>query len=129
MRRVALVTFVALVIGGAVWALWPGTTWPQSFCVPVVRVVGVDADAIAKSLSHPELTLTVAQEDQVDKLVYDVTLAVGTVPTAELRGELNRYLAELDVVLSTNTVTDAMSKFDEQARTQLRACGVTPIGA
>jgi hypothetical protein len=97
--------------------------------VPVVRVVGVDADAIAKSFSHPELTLTVAQEDQVDKLVYDVTLAVGTVPTAELRGELNRYLAELDVVLSTNTVTDAMSKFDEQARTQLRACGVTPIGA
>jgi hypothetical protein len=70
-----------------------------------------------------------AQEDQVNKLMYDVTLAVGAVPNAQLRTELNGYLAELGVVLSTNIVTNAMSHFDEQARTQLRACGVTPIGS
>jgi hypothetical protein len=42
---------------------------------------------------------------------------------------LSRYLAELGVVLSTLTVTDAMSQFDQHARTQLRACGLTPIGS
>ena len=94
-----------------------------------MRVVGADADAIAKSFSHPEPTLTVAQEDRVDKLMYDVTLAVGAAPTAHLRAELNRYLAELGVVLWTNIVTDAMSHFDQQARTQLRACGVIPLGS
>ena len=129
MRRAALVAVVALIIGGVAWALWPATTWPRAFCAPVVRVVGADADAIAKSFSHPESTLTVAQEDEVDTLLYDVTLAVGAAPTAQLRAELNRYRAELGVVLSTNIVTNAMSQFDQQARTQLRACGVTPLGS
>ena len=119
---------VALVVGGASWALWPATTWPRAFCTPVARVIGVDADAIAKSFSHPEPMLTTAQEDQVAKLMYDVTLAAGAAPTAQLRAELNRYLAELGVVLSANIVTDAMSNFDLRARTQLRACGITPGG-
>ncbi|MBW4079307.1 MAG: hypothetical protein HIU84_12525 [Acidobacteria bacterium] len=129
MRRIVVVALVAIVIGGAAWALWPATKWPHAFCTPVVRVVGVDADAIARSFSHPEPTLTVAQEDQVNKLMYDVTLAEGAAPTAQLRAELNRYLAELGVVLSTNIVTDSMSQFDQQARSQLRACGVTPISS
>ena len=129
MRRLVVVALVVIVIGGAAWALWPATKWPQAFCTPIERVVGADADAIARSFSHPEPTLTVAQEDQVNKLMYDVTLAVSAVPTAQLRAELNRYLAKLGVVLSTNIVTDAMSHFDQQARTQLRACGVTPIGS
>ena len=129
MRRIVVVALVAIVIGGAAWALWPTTKWPKAFCAPVERVVGADADAIARSFSHSELTLTVAQEDQVDKLMYDVTLALGTVPTAQLRAELDRYLTELGVVLSTLTVTDAMSQFDQHARTQLRACGLTPIGS
>jgi hypothetical protein len=129
MRRILLIAVVALVIGGVAWAVWPATTWPRAFCAPVERVVGADADAIAKSFSHPEPTLTVTQEDQVNKLMYDLTLAVGAAPTAQLRAELNRYLAELGVVLSTNIVTDAMSHFDQQARTQLRACGVTPLGS
>jgi hypothetical protein len=71
----------------------------------------------------------VTQEDQVNKLMYDITLAQGAVPTAQLRAELHRYLAALGGVLSTNIVTDAMSHFDQQARTQLRACGITPIGS
>jgi hypothetical protein len=129
MRRLVVVALVVIVIGGAAWALWPATKWPHAFCAPVERVVRADANAIARSFSHPEPTLTVAQEDQVNKLMYDVTLAVGAAPTAQLRAELNRYLADLGVVLSTNIVTDAMSHFDQQARTQLRACGVTPIGS
>jgi hypothetical protein len=129
MRRIVVVALIGVVIVGAAWVLWPATKWPQAFCAPVERVVGPDADAIARSFSHPEPTLTMAQEDQVNKLMYDVTLAVGAVPNAQLRTELNGYLAELGVVLSTNIVTNAMSHFDEQARTQLRACGVTPIGS
>lgn len=123
-----LVVVVGLVVGGAAWALWPATTWPRAFCAPVERVVGADAVAISKSFSHPEPTLTNAQQDQVARLMYDVTLASGTAPTAQLQSELNRYLAELGVVLSTNIVTDAMSNFDQQAGTQLRACGIAPVG-
>ena len=128
MRRLVLVVVVILVVGGATWALWPATTWPRAFCAPVERVVGADTVAISKSFSHPEPTLTKAQEDQVTRLMYDLTLAVGSAPTAQLRAELNRYIVELGVVLSTNIVTDAMSNFDQHARTQLRACGITPLG-
>jgi|GEM_PF-3353972 len=129
MRRIIVVVLVAIVIGGAAWALWPATKWPRAFCAPVERVVGADADAIAKSFSHPEPTFSVAQDHQLNKLMYDLTLAVGAAPTVQLRTELNDYLAELGVVLSTNIVTDAMSQFDQQARTELRACGVAPIGS
>jgi hypothetical protein len=128
-RRGSVVALALLIIGGLTWVLWPATSWPETFCAPVVRVVGADAGAIAKSFSHPATTLTVAQEDQVNKLMYDLTLAVGAAPTAQLRSELHRYLAQLGAVLTTNVVTDAMSQFDLQARTQLRACGVTPIGS
>ncbi len=125
----ALVAVVALVIGGVAWALWPATTWPRTFCDPVERVIGADAGAITKSFGHSGSRLSVAQEFQVDKLMYDITLAVGAAPTTQLRAELNRYRAELGVVLSTNIVTDAMSHFNQQASTQLRTCGVTPIGS
>ncbi|HEY5092098.1 MAG TPA: hypothetical protein VII60_02450 [Acidimicrobiales bacterium] len=129
MRRIVVAVLIAIVIVGVAWALLPATKWPHAFCAPIVRVVGTDADAIARSFSHPEPTLTVAQEDQVNKLMYDATLAQGAVPTAQLRAELNRYFVELGGVLSTNSVTNAMSQFDQQARTQLRACGITPIGS
>jgi len=71
----------------------------------------------------------VAQQGQVDTLMYDLTLAEGAAPTNQLRAQLHRYLAELGVVLSTTVVTDAMSNFDIQARTELGACAVTPIGS
>jgi hypothetical protein len=129
MRRIATLALVVIVIGGAAWALWPATKWPQSFCAPIVRVVGTDAAAIARSFGHPEPTLTAAQDDRVDNLMYDITLAVGAAPNAELLAELNRYRSELGVVLSTTVVMDAMSQFDEQARTQLRACGTVPVGS
>lgn len=129
MRRIVVVAVVALVIGGATWALWPATKWHLSFCAPVVRVVGADAVAIAKSFSHPAPTLAAPQVDQVATLAHDVQLAEATAPTAQLRAELNRYLAELGAVLSTDTVSNAISQFDQQARTQLRACGVTPTGS
>jgi len=125
-RRIVVVAVVALIIGGAAWALWPGTKWPQSFCGPVVRVVGADADAIAKSFGHPEPTLTSTQEDQVATLAHDVQLAEAAAPTAQLRAELNLYLSQLGGTLSTLTVSNAYSQFDQHSRTQLRACGITP---
>jgi hypothetical protein len=129
MRRLVLAGAVLAILGVVAWALWPSTAWPRAFCAPVVRVVGADANAIAVNFSHPMNRLTAAQEVQVNKLMYDINLAVGSAPTVQLRSELNRYLAELGVVLSTNIVTDAVSQFDEQARTQLKACGVTPVGS
>lgn len=129
MRRIFVVAVVVAIVGGVAWAFWPATKWPQAFCAPVERVIGADADPIARSFSHSEPTLTVAQEDRVNTLMYDITLALGAAPTAQLRTELQRYLAELGVVLSTNIVTDAMSNFDLHARNQLGACGVTPIGS
>jgi hypothetical protein len=129
MRRIVVVLLVVIAIGGAVWALWPATKWPEAFCTPIQKVVGPDADAIAVNFGHPEPSLTAAQEDQVNKLLYNITQAVGAAPNDQLRVELNAYRAKLGVVLSTNIVTDAMSNFDQRARTQLRACGVTPVGS
>jgi hypothetical protein len=128
MRRVALVLLV-VAVAGATWLLWPATTWPRAFCAPVVRVIGTDANPISTGFSHYEPTLSTTQEGQVNKLMYDITLARGNAPTAQLRNELDHYLAGLGGVLTTNTVTDAMSRFDVRARTQLRACGVTPVGS
>jgi hypothetical protein len=129
MPRVLQVAVLAVVIAVVAWALWPATTWPAAFCAPVDRVVGTDATAIARSFGRPEPTLTVTQEDQVNKLTYDLTLAAGHAPTDQLSTELYEYLAELGGVLSTTIVDDAVSQFDEHARTQLRACGITPIGS
>ena len=130
MRRKAVIAFIsAIVIGGAAWAFWPTTKWPRSFCAPVVRAVSADADAISISLSHPAPTLTITQQNQVATLLHDVRLADVNAPTAQLQLELNRYLAQLGVTFSTQSVTDAMSRFDQQARTQLRDCGVNPIGS
>jgi hypothetical protein len=65
----------------------------------------------------------------VNKLMYDLTLAVGHAPTTQLRAELHEYLSELGGVLSTAVVTDALSQFDQHARTQLSACGITSLGS
>ena len=127
MRRPVIVSLIVVVTGAATLALWPRTKWPQSFCGPVVRVVGADADAIAKSFSHPQPTLTATQEQQVATLAHDVQLVVAAAPTAQLRGELNRYLAELGGKLSTNSVSNALSQFDGLASRQLSACGVRPL--
>ena len=128
MRRIVLVAVLALVIGGAAWALWPATKWPKAFCVPVVRVVGTDVDRIATSFSHFEPVLTATQRQMVATLRKDVRLAAANAPTPELRAELNLYTSALSGDPSTLTVTYAISRFDEQARTLLRACGLRPAG-
>jgi hypothetical protein len=130
MRRLVLVVVVALVVGGAAWALWPATTWPRAFCVPVVRVVGADARAIVIYQMHNEhLPITPAEHKMVATLRADIVLAEEAAPTAQLRMELHNYVEQLHgIYTSMNVVTDAMGNFDQQARTQLRACGVTPIG-
>jgi hypothetical protein len=128
MRRIILIVILALVIGGAVWALWPATKWPRVFCAPVVRVVRDDADPLAISLSHPGTVLTATQRQMVATLRRDVRLAEATAPTSQLRAELNFYLLELSNNPTPDSVSNAFSLFDQKARTQLRACGVTPTG-
>ena len=126
-----LVVVVALVVGGEAWALWPATTWPRAFCAPVVRVVGADARAIVTSRAANEnLAFTPAEHKMIAALQADIVLAEAAAPTAQLRLELRNYMKQLHgIYTSMNGVTDAMSTFDQLARTQLRACGVTPVGS
>ena len=130
MRRLVLVVVVALVVGAVAWALWPATTWPRAFCAPVVRVVGADARAIVTDqMRNEHLPITPAEHKMVDTLRADIALAEKAAPTAQLRMELRNYVEQLHgIYTSMYVVTDAMGNFDQQARTQLRACGVTPIG-
>ncbi len=129
MRRTIIAIVLALVVAGTTWALWPAKRWPGAFCVPVVKVVGVDANAIVISFSrHPSPVLTAAQIDLVATLRADVRRAAINAPTSQLRTELIRYLSELNGKLTNLTVSDAYSRFDEGARTQLRACGLRPAG-
>lgn len=128
MRRVALLCVLALVIGGAAWALWPATKWPRAFCAPVVRVVGADVNPIAISFSNPRLPLTAAERQMVVRLRSDVQRAAAAAPTSQLHAELDRYLSALRGNPSKLSVSTAFSRFDQEARTQLRACGVTPAG-
>lgn len=126
-----LVVVVALVVGGATWALWPATTWPRAFCAPVVRVVGTDARAIVTyKATNENLPITPAEQKMVAALRADIDLAEAAAPTEQLRLELLNYVEQLHgIYASMNVVTDAMSNFDQLARTQLRACGVTPAGS
>ena len=136
MRRMVLVAVIALVIGGAAWALWPATVWPRAFCAPVVRVVGADARAIVTyQAANENLPLTPAEHKMVDTLRADIVLAEAVAPTTQLRRELRIYHSRLSDNPFTHdpppmrVVGDAMSRFDQHARTQLRACGVTPGGS
>ena len=106
-----------------------GHAVPSAFCTPVLRVVGVDADRLAASMNqHPGPVLTGAQLGLVATLRTDVRRALPTAPTPQLRRELDHYLFELDGTLTNLTVSDAFSRFDAEASTQLRACGVRPAG-
>ena len=129
MRRIIFTAVIALVVGGAAWVLWPATTWPRAFCTPVVRVVGADVDTIAAYMSHNEpVAITPAEHKMVVTLRADIVLARAAAPTRQLRTELNLYHSRLSNDPSMNIVTDAMSQFDQKARTQLEACGVRPSG-
>jgi hypothetical protein len=64
----------------------------------------------------------------VRALVNDIDLAQSTAPTLQLRTELSSYISTLRGAHSMLVVTTAVSTFDGQARTQLKACGVRPIG-
>lgn len=132
-RKVALVVPALAAAGAIAWALWPATSWPASFCRPVVRVVGSDADAIAavvhgQSLSANESApVTSADRALAALLARDISLADAHAPTAQLRNELTHYGRRLANVRTTGELTSAISHFDEEAATQLSSCGVTPI--
>lgn len=136
MRRLVLAVVVGLVVGGAAVALWPATTWPRAFCAPVVRVVGADARAIVTyQVANENSPLTPAEHQMVSTLRSDIGLAAAVAPTTQLRTELRLYYSRLSDDPFTHgpppmrVVTDAMGRFDQHARTQLRACGVTPGGS
>jgi hypothetical protein len=128
-RRVALLVAVVAVVSAVTWVLWPTTSWPRTFCAPVARVVGADVNRLDVSLSHPRPAFTAAQATMVATLRHDVRLSEAAAPTPRLRVELATYLAQLRGTASTGAVANALSQFDEHARTQLRACGITPIGS
>ncbi|HQU25448.1 MAG TPA: hypothetical protein PLS29_00305 [Acidimicrobiales bacterium] len=91
--------------------------------------MGADAGRISDSVSHFKPVLTAAQRSMVATLRKDVRLAAANAPTSRLRAELNLYTSALSGDPSTLTVTNAFSRFDEQARTELRDCGITPAGS
>lgn len=130
MRRLVFVVVVVLVVGGATWAQWPSTVWPRAFCAPVVRVVAADARAIVTYQTNNEnLPITPAEHKMFATLRADIGLAVAVAPTTQLQMELRLYYSRLNGNPSMNVVTDAMSQFDQRARTQLRAGGVIPGGS
>ena len=133
MRKLLLSILAVAVIGTITWALWPATTWPRAFCQPINRVVGKDADAIViyvaqHNLNYHDLVSTATPASMQDALVKDVVLALHHAPTAELRQELSHYAYELDESPTLLQTTDALGRFDGLGRTQLRACGITPVG-
>jgi hypothetical protein len=65
----------------------------------------------------------------VTTLRADIVLAKASAPTSQLRTELGDYLSQLRNGHSILPVTDAISQFDQEARTQLEACGVKPVGS
>jgi hypothetical protein len=127
-RRTVVVVVLVLVVGGAVWALWPSTTWLPSFCGPIGRVVGSDVRTVMSYQSQNQgVTVTPAERRLIANLRSDVDESVTHAPTSALRRELLRYQRELRGNPSLIQVDNAFSAFDQKARTQLRACGIRPI--
>jgi hypothetical protein len=133
-RKLLLSVLVVVVVGTVTWVLWPATTWPSAFCKPVVRVVGKDAVNIVNYVtrqdlaSYHDLASTPTPTLMRVALMNDVLLAQHHAPTAQLREELSSYAYELRLSPSLLQTTDAYGRFDALGRTQLRACGVNPIG-
>lgn len=129
-RRIHLVVGVAIAAAGVAWATWPAATWPRAFCAPVVRVIGADARAIVTYQAQNENTpITPAEHKLVATLRADIVLAEAVAPTAQLRSEIRNHVVQLHgAYASMSVVSDVMSQFEQHARTQLRACGVTPVG-
>ena len=133
MRRAAIVVSALAAAGAIAWALWPATSWPASFCQPVVRVVGGDADAIAVVIHDQGLSangnvpLSSGGRSLAALAAHDISLADAHAPTAQLHHELTDYGGRLARARTTDEVINAISHFDEKAATQLSSCGVTPI--
>ena len=132
-RKVAVAIPTLAAMGAITWALWPATSWPASFCKPVVRVVGGDVNAIAAVVhaqsmsSNVNAPVTSAERSLVALVTRDISLANAHAPTAQLRHELTVYGGRLEKARTTDEVISAIGHFDEEAATQLSSCGVTPI--
>ena len=127
MRKLLLLVLAFAVVGAVAWALWPATRWPASFCQPISRVTGKDANAIVKDVARHHNYNTPVVASLHEALVTDVLLAEHYAPTAQLRQELRHYAYELGRSPSEFQTTDAMSNFDARSSKQLGTCGITPI--
>ena len=132
------------IAGGTAWALWP-SSYPASFCKPIVRVVGNDANAFvryetvrqreilasdkgeldARLYNHP---LTARQRDLVEHLVTDARDAERYAPSTRLQDELRRYVTLLGKARTTKEASAALGHFDAVASYQLSGCGVSHVG-
>jgi hypothetical protein len=128
------VLVIVVLVGAGALVLWPTSTWSPAFCGPVTRVVGPDVRAILSYISehnlnsYKSLSSTPTPGELQDRLVNDVGIAKFAAPTAQLRRELSSYERALGRAATLLETTAAFGKFDGEANTQLRACGITPIG-
>ncbi len=102
--------------------------WPSAFCQPVSRIVGVDATMTMQKIPSLGQNSASGTED-VDyvTLHHDIGEALAYAPTRQLRDELAAYQRASGTVTYLE-LTNALSRFDSQARTQLQRCGIHPIG-
>ena len=126
-RKILLMVLAVAVVGAVAGTLWPATRWPASFCQPLIRVIGKDANAIVKDVGQNHNYNLPVSASLHEALVTDVLLAEHRAPTAQLRRELSHYAYELGTSPSVLQTTDAMSNFDSRGGTQLRACGIVSI--
>ena len=105
-------------------ATTPGPAWPATFCRPINRVIGVAVDRIVTL--EPSPTSELPSEGMLLQLRKDIEAALAAAPTAELRAELVNCDTRIQAAGSTSQVDDALSQFDQLARTQLEGCGVRP---
>lgn len=127
MRRYILAMVAIFVVVVATWALWPSTRWPAAFCLPVVRVVGVDVTAYSGyEGAHATHSITPPERALLTTLADDVRSAEQHAPTSQLRHELDRYAALFTDAKTYADPLNAANYFDGLARVQLSGCGVRP---
>ena len=91
------------------------------------RVIGIDATDVVESTHGASSGSGV--EAAIAQLGRDIETSLMQAPTTQLRRELTQYHTTVGTAQGTGQVIGALSHFDLLAGTQLRSCGVRPIGA
>jgi len=127
-KRLVLGVVVLASVGAVVWALWPSPSWSATFCKPVTRVTGSDVLAVVSNSRPLTHEITASERTRLARLSDDARTAEAHAPTAQLGGELRRYVSMLDAARTTKDVAAAIDYFAAKARVQLAGCGLKPIG-